>query len=83
LKQSLLLCCLFPLQLTRSVTSTPRRASQKPGGSSTTRGASPAQVQRQQEAALQRILEEEILKEMDREAALREVSGCVRELNTS
>lgn len=31
------------------------------------------QLQRQQEAALQRILEEEILKEMDREAALREV----------
>lgn len=57
------------------MSATPRRASQpscskggSPGGP-----ASAAQAQRQQEVALQRILEEEILKEMDREAALREV----------
>jgi hypothetical protein len=71
--KSVVFCCLLLLQMTCSMTNTPRRASQQAGGSLTARGSSPAQVQRQQEAALQRILEEEILKEMDREAALREV----------
>jgi hypothetical protein len=61
----------LPLQMVRSVSATPRRASMPCSRvDSHTAGA---QVQRQQELALQRILEEEILKEMDREAALREV----------
>jgi hypothetical protein len=58
----------------RSVNGTPWR---EPGRRSSQSAASGSRLQRQQEAALQRILEEEILKEMDREAALREVSVCV------
>lgn len=64
-------------QVVRSVSATPRRASQPScsKGGSQSPGVASGQVQRQQEVALQRILEEEILKEMDREAALREVSS--------
>lgn len=70
---SVCVCCLQA----RSVSGTPRR---EPGRRSSQSAAAGSQLQRQQEAALQRILEEEILKEMDREAALREVRlsflGC-------
>lgn len=73
--RTVLCLCVCRLQA-RSLSGTPRR---EPGRRSSQSAASGSQLQRQQEAALQRILEEEILKEMDREAALREVrpSVCV------
>lgn len=61
----------LPTSKARSLNGTPRR---EPGRRSSQSAASGSQLQRQQEAALQRILEEEILKEMDREAALREAA---------
>jgi hypothetical protein len=66
--------CMCVLQA-RSLSTTPRPAAQAAGRRASQSAASGQQLQRQQEVALQRILEEEILKEMDREAALREVSA--------